>query len=100
MTQAVIVGPSQRGPSFYAMSVRMRFVVGKVARPKLSDQTLRSSSARIIPPVLHVHHLYVALYRRTNGKKPEPSLGNREALIRKVLPILLAHYIYIYMLIF
>jgi hypothetical protein len=81
---------SARRPGFDPTSVRVGFVMDKVALGQDFFCVLRFSPVSIIPPVLHTHtYVHVVLIRRTNGRSVGPfkkqcSFGNRGALNRRV----------------
>ena len=72
MTQVVSHRLSPWRSGFDPGSVRVRFVVDKVALRQVVLRVLRFSPV-IIPPVFHTHHLNVTLNRRTIGRRLEPS---------------------------
>jgi hypothetical protein len=75
-----VTGLSQRGTVFDTMSVRIKFVMHKVALwLEVSLPVLQFSPVSINPPMLHTHfQLHVALTRRPSGRR----LGTSQKAIR------------------
>jgi hypothetical protein len=74
MPQAAFAGLSPQRPEFDLRSIHVRFVVKKVTLGQIFIQVLLLVPVNKIPPMLHFHFpLRVALTRRTNGQRLEPS---------------------------
>ena len=81
--KAVSCRPDVRRLGFNPWAVPVGFGVHKLALEQVSFLVFPFSPVSIISPMLYIHHLHVALTRRTNGlPEKQCSFGNRRNCLK------------------